>query len=229
MLTYARLVERELADQPLEPDVRAELGRYLRLVQQECTRCGAIVKNLLVFARRTGADMAAVDVNEIVDRSLMLVRHRLDMAGTELRTTFLEGNAQIVADPGQVQQALVALLVNAVEAMGEGGVLSLRMEGDRDGVRIDLRDTGPGIPADVLPYIFEPFFSTKDSESGVGLGLAVVYGIVHRHGGTIDVESEVGAGTTFHLRFPRIPPAASVANAALEGESSALLPEPANR
>ena len=229
MLTYARLVERELADQPLDPDVRAELERYLRLVQQECTRCGAIVKNLLVFARRSGAEMAAMDVNEVVDRSVMLVRHRLDMSGTELRTTFLEENPQIVADPGQVQQALVALLVNAVEAMGEGGVLSVLIVGERDGVRIDIQDTGPGIAPDVLPFIFEPFFSTKDSESGVGLGLAVVYGIVHRHGGTIEVESQLGVGTTFHVRFLRVPPAASVAQAALDGTSDPLLPEPATR
>jgi two-component system NtrC family sensor kinase len=230
MLTYARLVERELAEQPLDPDVRTELERYLRLVQQECTRCGAIVKNLLVFARRTGAAMASIDVNEIVDRSLMLVRHRLDMTGTELHTTHLEGNAQIVADPGQVQQALVALLVNAVEAMGEGGRLAVRVvgDGDGDGVRIDIEDSGPGIPPDVLPFIFEPFFSTKDSESGVGLGLAVVYGIVHRHGGTIDVESEVGAGTTFHLRLPRNPPAASIGRTEREGATAALLPEPVN-
>lgn len=207
MLTYARLIERELDDQPLEAEVRQELGRYLHLVQQECARCGDIVKNMLVFARRTGGEMGAVDLNEIVDRSLMLVRHRLDLGGTELRASYLEGNAKVVADPGQVQQALVALLVNAVEAMKEGGVLSVSVEDAGGGVAIDIGDTGPGIPPDVLPLIFEPFFSTKDQESGVGLGLAVVYGIVHRHGGSIEVESELGVGTTFHLRFPRIPPA----------------------
>jgi two-component system NtrC family sensor kinase len=228
MLTYARLVERELAEQPLDPAVRGELERYLRLVQQECTRCGAIVKNLLVFARRTGAAMASVDLNEIVDRSLMLVQHRLDMSGTELRTTFLQGDANVVADPGQVQQALVALLVNAVEAMGDGGTLGVVLEGDAEGVRISVSDTGPGIPPDVLPLIFEPFFSTKDSESGVGLGLAVVYGIVHRHGGTIEVESEVGAGTTFHLRFPRIPPAARPEENAREGARAEAPPSPAH-
>ncbi len=229
MLTYARLVERELVEQPLDADVRPELERYLRLIQQECTRCGAIVKNLLVFARRTGGDMASVDVNEVVDRSLMLVRHRLDMGGTELHTRFLEGDAHVVADPGQVQQALVALLVNAVEAMGEGGALNVSVEGDRDGVRIVIQDTGPGIAPDVLPMIFEPFFSTKDSESGVGLGLAVVYGIVHRHGGTIEVASDVGVGTTFHLRFPRIPPAESLAKAERERLPEPLLPDPVSR
>lgn len=227
MLTYARLVERELGGQPLEAGVRAELERYLRLVQQECTRCGAIVKNLLVFARRSGAEMASVDIDEIVDRSLMLVRHRLDMSGTELRTNLLKDDAEIVADPGQVQQALVALLVNAIEAMGEGGTLSVRLTGDPEAVRIDVEDTGPGIPQDVLPFIFEPFFSTKDSESGVGLGLAVVYGIVHRHGGTIEVESEVGSGTTFHLRFPRVPPTSSMERAGRDGATDTFLPEAA--
>jgi two-component system NtrC family sensor kinase len=227
MLTYARLVERELTEQPLDPAVREELERYLRLVQQECTRCGAIVKNLLVFARRTGAAMASVDLNEIADRSLMLVRHRLDMAGTELRTDLLRGDANVVADPGQVQQALVALLVNAVEAMGDGGTLSVSLEGDPEGVRIHVADTGPGIPPDVLPLIFEPFFSTKDSESGVGLGLAVVYGIVHRHGGTIEVESEVGVGTTFHLRFPRVPPGAHPEAPVRDGTPAEAPPSPA--
>jgi two-component system NtrC family sensor kinase len=186
------------------------------------------VKNLLVFARRTGAAMASVDLNEIVDRSLMLVRHRLDMSGTELRTTFLQGDTNVVADPGQVQQALVALLVNAVEAMGEGGTLSVVLVGDAEGVRIGVADTGPGIPPGVLPLIFEPFFSTKDSESGVGLGLAVVYGIVHRHGGTIEVESEVGTGTTFHLRLPRIPPAARPDGTTIEAASVEVSPSPAH-
>lgn len=213
MLTYARLIERELAEQPIEPATREELERYLHLVQQECARCGSIINNMLVFARRTGSEMTSVDLNEVVDRSLMLVRHRLDLSGTELRSTLLEGDARVVADAGQVQQAMLALLVNAVEAMKEGGVLTVRLEEEAHAVHIDIEDTGPGIAPEVLPLIFEPFFSTKDKESGVGLGLAVVYGIVHRHGGTIDVESEPGAGTKFHLRFPRIPPASAVEGA----------------
>ena len=83
--------------------------------------------------------------------------------------------------------------------------LSVRLEGDADEVRIDIEDSGGGIPPEVLPHIFEPFFSTKHTESGVGLGLAVVYGIVERHGGRIDVDSEVNHGTTFHVRLPRKP------------------------
>jgi two-component system NtrC family sensor kinase len=209
VLTYARLVRREIDEQPIDRGVREELTRYLSLVERECTRCGAIVQNLLVFARRTGAELAPVDLNEVVERSLMLVRHHLEISGIRLRTELLSGNSEIVTDGGQLQQALVALLVNGVEAMSglerDEGELTVRLRGDAGDVQIEVADTGVGIPPDVLPQIFEPFFSTKDSENGVGLGLAVVYGIVQRLGGQIDVESKVGEGTVFHLRLPRRP------------------------
>jgi two-component system NtrC family sensor kinase len=212
ILTYARLVERELQQQPLEPALRSELGRYLGVIQKECARCGDIVKNLLVFARQRGATMAPCDVNEVVDRALMLVRHHLEISGVQVRQRPLLGDPRIVADAGQLQQCLLALFVNAVEAMQEqgheGGELSVVLSGDATAVTIDVGDTGVGIPPDVLPQIFEPFFSTKQEASGVGLGLPVVYGIVQRHGGSIDVESTPGRGTVFHLRLPRQPAAA---------------------
>ncbi|HSW29930.1 MAG TPA: ATP-binding protein [Longimicrobiales bacterium] len=203
ILTYARLVERELGEQPIDEGVRAELARYLSVVQQESTRCGAIVKNLLVFARREGGEMAFTDLNEIVDRSLMLVRHHMEMSGVTLQARLLEGDPLVFGLAGELQQALVALFVNAVEAMKKGGELRVSMWGDAVQVAIDIEDTGTGIPAEVLPNIFEPFFSTKEKESGVGLGLAVVYGIIHRHKGIIGVESEVGKGTVFHIVLPR--------------------------
>lgn len=209
ILTYARLVERELADQEEMPgEVKEELCEYLRLMQHECSRCGDIVKNLLLFARRRdGAPMAPVDLRELVDRSLMLIRHHLEISNIELHRQPFQGDPMIECDAGQLEQALVALLVNAVEAMSAPGMsegeLTVAMDGDAEQVRIHVADTGVGIHPEVLPQIFEPFFSTKHEESGVGLGLAVVYGIVRRHGGTIDVESEVGRGTTFHLTLPR--------------------------
>ncbi len=210
ILTYARLVERELGRGELSADERGELAEYLRLMEVECGRCGDIVKNLLLFARRPGgAEMAPVDVNEVVDRSLKLIRHHLEISNVRLNKQPLDGDPMIRADVGELEQALVALFVNAVEAMScpgfEGGELSVSSSGDEGHVRIDVADTGVGIHPEVLPHIFEPFFSTKNKESGVGLGLAVVYGIVERHGGTIQVESEPGRGTTFHLTLPRHP------------------------
>lgn len=202
MLTYARLIERELDEQPLDDEVRLELRRCLHLVQSECSRCGKIVQNLLVFARSSATDVAPTDLNEIVERSLMLIRHQLEIKRISLDARYLDGDSEIVTDAGQLEQALVALFINAAEAMTAGGQLTVELRGNAHDVAIDVRDTGIGIPADTLPHIFEPFFSTKN-ESGSGLGLAVVYGIVHRHGGAIEVESQVGEGTTFHLRFPR--------------------------
>jgi two-component system NtrC family sensor kinase len=140
----------------------------------------------------------------------MLIHHHMEMKGVYVQTELLTSNSEIVADPGELEQALVALLVNAIEAMPTGGQLRVRLRGTRNDVMIDIADTGPGIPADILPLIFEPFFTTKKNESGSGLGLAVVYGIVHRHGGDIDVDSTVGAGTTFHIRLPRQPVTAEV-------------------
>ena len=209
ILSYARLVKRELRDQPLGEEARAEIDHCLEIMQGECVRSGQIVRNLLTFARRSGSEMSPVDLAEILDRSLMLVRHLLEQSGIGLDVERRLDDPRLVADAGQLEQALVALLVNAAEAMAEGsGERSLRVfvAGDLAAVRIEIADTGSGISAENLPHIFEPFFSTKIGESGVGLGLAVVYGIVHRHGGTIDVESEPGRGALFRLRLPRRPP-----------------------
>jgi two-component system, NtrC family, sensor kinase len=224
MLTYAGLCCRDLKDQALDPAVREEVSHYLSVIEHECHRCGAIVQNLLLFARRSGASMESVDLNDVVRKALAIVEHHLRMNGLNLRASYYEGDSRITADPGQIQQALVALLVNAVEAMSdlpEGqGELIVSLRGTPDAMLIDIGDNGVGIPGEVLPQIFEPFFSTKHAENGVGLGLSVVYGIVQRHGGQIEVDSSAradisrerggerraGSGTTFHLTLPRNPP-----------------------
>jgi two-component system NtrC family sensor kinase len=209
ILTYTRLVMRELREQPIDASARAEIERYLTLMDKECNRCGAIVHNLLAFARRKGAQMSPVDLNEIVDRSVMLIRHHLEISNIRLETTPLEGDAKITADSGQLQQALLALMMNAVEAMQageeEGTTLSVRLAGDEGHVEIEVADTGVGIAPEDLSHVFEPFFSTKTEQSGVGLGLAVVYGIVNRHDGVIEVRSQPGRGTTFRISLPRHP------------------------
>jgi two-component system NtrC family sensor kinase len=209
ILTYAKLVEREIGrgevGREVAPEERDELRRYLAFIQKESSRCGDIVKNLLLFARRSGAQLALQHLNPILEQSLMLVNHHIAMAGIRLETRPLAGDDELVCDADQLKQALVALLVNAVEAMPEGGTLAVRAEGEPGGVRIAVADTGVGIPPDVLPHIYEPFFTTKEGGSGVGLGLAVAYGIVEQHGGRIEVASELGRGTTFEVHLPRRP------------------------
>ena len=115
------------------------------------------------------------------------------------------GDDQITCDADQIQQVVVALLVNAIEAMEEGGNLRITVTPTPDTVEVVVADSGVGIATDALGHIFEPFFSTKNQESGVGLGLAIVYGIVRGHHGTIDVTSHVGEGTSFTIRLPREP------------------------
>jgi two-component system, NtrC family, sensor kinase len=203
ILTYAKLVGRSLHAERFDPGEREEVARYLDLIRKESRRCGDIVKNLLVFARVSGGEFALEHLDPILERAIMLVRHHLEIKGIRLESSGVEGDDTIVCDADQIQQALLALLVNAVEAMPKGGTLTLRAADDRETVRIDVSDTGVGIPPEVLLHVFEPFFSTKEGGAGVGLGLSVVYGIVERHGGSVTVDSTVGRGTTFTLRFPR--------------------------
>lgn len=206
ILTYAKLVEREI-DEPLDDATRVELHRYLKLIQKESSRCGDIVRNLLLFTRQSGAAFSPVSLNTVIDRSLLLIRHHLEMANVRLEHQPLEGSDEVIGDGNQIQQALVALLVNAIEAMrgSQGGLLRVTATGNEQEVQLVVHDTGSGIAPDVLPRIFEPFFSTKDKESGVGLGLAVVYGIIQRHQGRIDVTSDPGQGTSFIVTLPRKP------------------------
>lgn len=209
IFTYARLLEKKL--DPAHP-----LLEWIRTIQHESKRCGDIVNNLLVFARKHPAQMARADLPTIVNRTLAVVRHRTEMSSIQL-TVELAELPRIYCDASQIQQVLLAILVNALDALGgdgrQGGRLWLRAAPLPGGqVDIAISNDGPPIPKDVLPHIFEPFFSTKHAASGVGLGLAVAYGIVKRHGG--DIRVETGPETTFHVLLPVNGPAG--APAALE-------------
>jgi two-component system NtrC family sensor kinase len=219
ILTYSKLVDRTLRESTCE-DLKAEreeLERYLQLIQREAARSGEIVRNLLTFARRSGARLAEQRLNPILERALMLLRHHFEMSSIVVDARPLEGDDTLTCDGDQVLQALVALLVNAVEAMPSGGTLQLVAECDAESVSIKIADTGVGIPEGDLTHIFEPFFSSKEGQEASGLGLAVVYGIVRRHEGTIDVSSRVDEGTTFTIRLPRRPPQAAAKDGVNEG------------
>lgn len=203
VLVYAGLVQRRLSEVKGEP-VCEEMQRHVKLIREETARCGDIVKNLLVFARESRVVVAEHRLGKIVERSLKLIGHELELQEIELKVIELDDD-ELACDAHQIQQAIMALLVNAIEAMEPGGLLTVTQTGDVQRVWVDIQDTGPGIPDDVVGHIFEPFFSTKEATKGVGLGLSVVYGIIHRHGGTIDVESFLGHGTCFRIELPREP------------------------
>jgi two-component system NtrC family sensor kinase len=160
---------------------------------------------LLIFARKTSGDFKEEHLNIIIDNSIMVIEHGVKMKELTLVKELDQENDLIQCDAGGIQQVLVALIVNSIEASARGGKITIKTDGqtDKDRLRIMVTDNGKGIPDDVLPHIFEPFISTKVKSTG--LGLSVVYGIVEQHTGTIDVASKVDQGTTFTITLPLVP------------------------
>jgi two-component system NtrC family sensor kinase len=208
ILTCSRLVERRINRELPEGEAREALLRNLELIRSESVRCGNIVRGLLTYAREGSHELAPGHLHELVEHATSLVRHHMELGMVELATSLDLADDEIVCDGEQIVQSLLALMINGIEAMPEGGVLTVSTEADQvDDAFVLLRisDTGLGIPPEVRDRIFDPFFSTKNETKGVGLGLAVVFGIVRRHGGTILVDSAPDSGTTFTLRLPRRP------------------------
>ncbi|MBZ5565493.1 MAG: HAMP domain-containing protein, partial [Acidobacteriia bacterium] len=174
ILTYSKLLTRMTGNGLADGTRLEEARKYLQIIEGESRRCGTIVKNLLTFARQAPLNPQHNDLNAVVERCLLLVGHQMDLQSIDLDKDLAPALPPIYCDAGQVQQALLALLMNAVEAMPHGGRLSVRtrFDAERRLGRIEVRDEGPGIPEDVLPRIFEPFFTTKEEGKGVGLGLA---------------------------------------------------------
>jgi signal transduction histidine kinase len=178
----------------------------LVVLRRHAQRVARIVQGLLSFARQSGQSRGPVDLNQIVDDTLLLVEKQAVKEGVTLARRLTPGLPPIQGDPTALEQVLMNLILNARDAVDRRGEILIETElitGHPDQVRLMIRDTGPGIPAEVLPRIFDPFFTTKPS--GTGLGLSISYGIVREHGGTVDVHSEPGRGTTFVLSFPASP------------------------
>lgn len=181
------------------------------MIKDETKRCGEIVKNLLLFAKKDFGKWTEESLHKILQISIALVRHNLEMKELELVQEFGEGDDILYCDASGIQHVFVALFMNAIEAMSKGGRLRIKTDPgfSQEGVLVTVSDTGCGIPPDILPNIFEPFFSTKES---TGLGLAVVYRIVRQHEGRVEVESKLNEGTTFRIYLPRRPSRAHQAN-----------------
>ena len=204
ILTYARLLKKWIERGEVETSKKKDSEQCLDLIADESRRCGDLVRNLLTFSHTSPMNVQTTDINTVVDRSVRLIAHQLELIGVELHRDLLEDLPPIQCDPGQIEQVLLALIMNAIDAMPRGGNLwlSTRLREDATELAIQVRDDGSGIPAEILPQIFEPFLTTKETGKSVGLGLAVSQNIVEGHRGRIEVQSEFGKGTTFTVTLP---------------------------
>ncbi len=179
-----------------------DLREYLGLIKSEAFRCKSITTGLLDFSRVRTGNRIPVDVSEILRSSANLISHQKRGNAIEFAFEIPEDLAHINADSGQIQQAVIALATNAIDAMPDGGTLTFRAFSQSNRVAIEVEDTGFGIAPENMSKIFEPFFTTKEVGKGTGLGLAVCYGIITEHGGRLAVRSSLGKGTTFSIYLP---------------------------
>ena len=176
---------------------------FMDRVEEETERLRIIIKNLLDFSRAKERHLVENETNNVIQKTIALVRNMLNVSNIQLRLDLADDLPTIYVDDHQVQQVLVNITTNAIQAMGNTGVLFLRSRyiADVDEVEIEIRDTGKGIEAKFLDHIFDPFFTTKE-EGGTGLGLWVSYGIIKNHGGNLRVESSADDGTAFFVTLP---------------------------
>jgi two-component system NtrC family sensor kinase len=205
ILTYAKLLRKKIERGFPSPESIPEMVSELTLIADETARCGNIVKNLLLFSREKVGEFKESDLHVIIERSLKLIDHHLKMNNIRCQVEIEEKPVILYCDAYQLEEALLALEINAVEAMPAGGTfrISVKEIDYLNAVQIDVSDSGTGIREEDMPHIFEPFFTTKKDGKGTGLGLSVVYGIIERHSGTISVDSKPGMGTTFIITVPR--------------------------
>ena len=187
-----------------------DLREYLQLIRGEAFRCKQITNGLLDFSRARAAEHAPVNLSDVVESAARLLAHQKRGVSIKIDAEFSEDLPLVSGDVGQLQQAVIILAENAIDAMPDGGTLTLRTsreEGEEDeggSVVVEVSDTGQGIPPEIRERIFDPFFTTKEVGRGTGLGLAVCYGIVTEHGGRISVDSAVGRGTVFRISLPAL-------------------------
>lgn len=180
-----------------------DLSEYLGLIRSEAFRCKSITTGLLDFSRVRTGNRHEIDVGEIIKSSVNLLRHQKRGDNIEFKLEVSEELPLIKADEGLIQQSIIALATNGIDAMPDGGTLTFRAFAEARRIIIEVGDTGHGIKTDDISKIFEPFFTTKEVGRGTGLGLSVCYGIITDHGGRLNVRSSVGNGTTFTIYLPR--------------------------
>jgi two-component system NtrC family sensor kinase len=205
ILIYTKLIYKQLSNPELYASKKDSILKHLKMIENETKRCGEIVKGLLDFSRKEQQDFESKHLNAILQETYELMTHPIKIANISFLTDFAAKSDLVFCSPNQIKQACVAILVNASEAVLDNGEIVISTKNpDGESVKIEISDNGIGIPEDDIPHIFEPFFSTKHDTSGIGLGLAIVHGIVKSHNGNIDVKSELGKGTTISITLPLI-------------------------
>jgi signal transduction histidine kinase len=182
------------------------IQKNLQLIEKETRRCETIIQNLLKFARQERATLEPIDVNATIEDAVAIVHHQLELSRVSLERDLAVGISQVKGNANQLKQVVMNLMMNAQQAMGENeGTVLVSTRALPDGVEIRVTDDGPGMAPEVIDKVFDPFFTTKPSGKGTGLGLSVSFGIIQEHQGRIDVESELGRGTSFVITLPALP------------------------
>jgi len=200
ILTYAKLIKKWVLRGWSDDAQKQEAAECLDLIATESRRCGELVKNLLTFSRTSPMNLAKHALNDVIARCLRLIEHKAEINGIHVQVDADPNLPEVYCDAAQIEQVLLALCINAIDAMPKGGNLwisSRSLPGNE--IELQVRDDGMGIPPELLTQLFEPFLTTKEVGKGVGLGLAISKGIVDRHGGRIEVQSQLGVGTTFRV------------------------------
>lgn len=205
VLTYTKLVYKQLDKLEMEKKPKESMLKYLKVIEAETKRCGDIVKGLLDFSRKDEENFENRHMHKILKEVFDLMAHQMKISNIHFYTDFAAETDLISCRENQVKQACIAILVNASEAVTENGEVVMKTSNpDPDHIRLDITDNGVGISPGDLPHIFEPFFSAKQKASGIGLGLAIVHGIVQNHKGKIEVNSEQGKFTTMSIILPLV-------------------------
>jgi PAS domain S-box-containing protein len=203
--SYAQMLSKQVRG---ADGLESRVGPLLEKITQQTFRASEIVNGLLNFSRTSGTAFAEIDVNAVIRDTLSLLEHQLKTANVRLESALDPALPPILGNPGKLQQVFLNLFLNAKDAMAGGGTLRVATEVNGH-VGVSIADTGSGIAPEHVKRIYDPFFTTKSApregqRRGTGLGLAVTYGIIQEHAGKIDVQSQAGAGTTFHLEFPLV-------------------------
>ncbi len=195
--TYAQMLAKQVSGDD-------QKSRLLDKIAKQTFRASEIVNSLLNFSRTSPTAFDEVDLNRIIQESLVLIEHQMEKAGVRVQLDLEEQTPPVKGNSGKLQQVFLNLFLNARDAMGGGGTLTVRSRNQGGAVAVEVIDTGHGIAPENLGRIFDPFFTTKAGRKGTGLGLSVTYGIVREHNGNIEVDSQPGEGTRFHLEFPLV-------------------------